>query len=192
MLSNLTPQSLFALGDVFAQITVPPSNKDASSGYDYARTLRALIYGGVVFAPIGTRWYPILEKVRLPGSKPPVAGKRDIPNTVYRVAVDQLLFSPAAITLYFTVMGLMQQKTPAEIKKGWKDNFASTVLANWTVWPTFQLVNFSVVPVGYRLLAVNVVSLGWNTFLSHKYSKTNLVKGTEGHPESTMDGDMDE
>lgn len=143
--------------------------------YDSMRSFRAWIYGGIVFAPLGTKWYPYLDKLRIPGQKTSTTGN-NWKSTAFRVGVDQLVFTPCAISLYFGIMGLMQQKTLTEIKKGWQENFVSTLLVNWTVWPTFQAVNFTLIPVGYRLLAVNVVSLGWNTFLSHKYSKTNEIK----------------
>ena len=112
--------------------------------------------------------------MRIPGQKALDKGL-DYKSTIFRVGVDQLLFSPCAITIYFGIMGLMQRKSFTDIKQGWQDNFVSTLLVNWTVWPTFQALNFTLIPVNYRLLAVNVVSLGWNTFLSHKYSKTNEI-----------------
>lgn len=122
-----------------------------------------------MFAPIGTRWYPFLSKIKYPGS----TKSNDVRSTILRVGVDQLGFSPFGVSLYFTVMGLMQQKSTDEIKKNWHENFLPTLLANWALWPAFQAVNFTLVPVRYRLLAVNIVSIGWNAFLSHKYAKSN-------------------
>lgn len=135
--------------------------------------MRALLYGGLVFGPLGTKWYPFLDKLQLPGQLGKTGKYANVKTTIFKVGVDQLMFSPVAISLYFGIMDLMQRKSPSEIKTNWQTNFVPTLLMNWTVWPTFQAVNFWLIPVGYRLLAVNVVSLGWNTFLSHKYSKTN-------------------
>lgn len=39
--------------------------------------------------------------------------------------------------------------------------------ANWLLWPAVQGINFTIVPLEHRVLVVNVVSLGWNCFLSY-------------------------
>lgn len=130
-----------------------------------------------MFAPIGTKWYPFLSKLKYPASaassSPVGSTSNTIKSTLLRVGVDQIGFSPVGISLYFVVMGLMQAKSWDEIQSNWHQNFVPTLLVNWTVWPTFQAINFNLIPVGYRLMAVNIVSIGWNAFLSYKYSKTN-------------------
>ena len=40
------------------------------------------------------------------------------------------------------------------------------LIANYKIWPAFQLINFNFVPANYRSLGTNIVSLGWNTYLS--------------------------
>ena len=47
---------------------------------------------------------------------------------------------------------------------------------NWKVWPVVQCLNFSIVPLQYRLLFVNVVALGWNAYLSVKTSSNSTHK----------------
>lgn len=37
---------------------------------------------------------------------------------------------------------------------------------NFMVWPWVQFVNFKYVPADLRVLVVNVISLGWNCYLS--------------------------
>jgi len=39
-------------------------------------------------------------------------------------------------------------------------------MANYKIWPAFQFINFNFVPPNYRSLGTNIVSLGWNTYLS--------------------------
>ena len=99
-------------------------------------------------------------------------------SMLLRVGVDQIGFSPVGISLYFVVMGLMQGKPWPDIKQNWDNNFIPTLLVNWTVWPTFQAINFNLIPVGYRLMAVNVVSIGWNAFLSYRYSQSDNKDGS--------------
>ncbi|CDK28633.1 unnamed protein product [Kuraishia capsulata CBS 1993] len=63
-------------------------------------------------------------------------------------------------------MVLMEGGGTADVEDRLRHNWWATLVTNWQVWPAFQFVNFYVVPVQFRLLAVNVVSIAWNCFLS--------------------------
>lgn len=60
-------------------------------------------------------------------------------------------------------MAIMEGTSP-------KDKLESTywqaLSKNWMVWPFIQIVNFKFVPLHHRVLLVNVISLGWNCYLS--------------------------
>eukprot|EP00026_Physarum_polycephalum_P010458 Phypoly_transcript_10622.p1 GENE.Phypoly_transcript_10622~~Phypoly_transcript_10622.p1 ORF type:complete len:306 (+),score=58.29 Phypoly_transcript_10622:35-919(+) len=47
-----------------------------------------------------------------------------------------------------------------------KEVYLLTYAVDWCAWPLLQLVNFSLVPLRYQVLYVNVCNLFWNTFLS--------------------------
>ena len=47
-----------------------------------------------------------------------------------------------------------------------ESTYATALQKNWMVWPFVQAINFKVVPLQHRVLVVNVVSLGWNCYLS--------------------------
>lgn len=151
----ITTAFLFGTGDVLAQ------NVESSKNFDFSRTGRAVIYGGVVFAPLGDQWYKFLARV--------VVGKTNVTQTAARVAVDQGVFAPfIGIPLYYLAISLMEGKSPEEAKQKLENKWWPTLYSNWTVWPVFQAVNFAFVPVNYRLMAVNVVSIGWNCYLLMK------------------------
>jgi hypothetical protein len=154
---------LFGIGDVIAQ----GSTVEKHESWDLGRIGRAVIYGGVIFAPIGTKWYPLLNRIQ---------SKNQVKQTALRVCADQLGFAPfVGIPLYFSAMAAMEGKSPNEIATKVKNNYKDTLLANWTIWPAVQLANFSMVPVHYRLLTVNLVSIAWNAFLSLKNSSVHTM-----------------
>lgn len=153
---------LFGAGDFLAQQLelrqAGPTH--AGSTYDYQRTARAVAYGSAVFGPLAGKWFGYLLHVTV--------GSSAAANTVARVALDQCVFAPlVGIPLYFSCMTAMEAPPDvrgaiaAKLHNTWWD----TVWANWMVWPAVQLANFGFVPAQFRLLAVNVVSIGWNCYL---------------------------
>lgn len=76
---------------------------------------------------------------------------------VARVIADQTLFAPTNLFVFLSTMAILEGKDPAKkIASTYKD----TLIANWTVWPVVQTVNFKFVPLEGRVLFVNFVSLG--------------------------------
>jgi len=169
----LSTSFLFAAGDVIAQQAVERRrdyNDDDGDGdgwpiHNPYRTLRMAIYGGGVFGPLVVNWYKFLQRaVRIPNS----------PNLeiVSRVALDQAVFTPVNLTLFFSSMATMEGimgddrkkmqglDTRERVRRKLQDNWLQGLKANWTVWPGVQLVNFRFVPLEHRLLVVNLVSLG--------------------------------
>lgn len=82
---------------------------------------------------------------------------------VARVAADQTIFASTNLFVFLSSMAVMEGTSP-------KDKLDSTywtaLQKNWMVWPVIQAVNFKLVPLHHRVLVVNVVSLGWNCYLS--------------------------
>jgi protein Mpv17 len=115
------------------------------------------LYGGCVFGPAATTWYKILQR------HVNVAGR---PNATIaaRVAADQLVFAPVFIGVFLSSMALLEGGSPrAKLRRSYKD----ALTANYMLWPAAQGVNFKLVPLEHRVLFVNVVSIGWNCYLSY-------------------------
>ncbi|CAI7611619.1 unnamed protein product [Penicillium bialowiezense] len=145
-------QVLFGSGDALAQQAV---DRRGLAKHDFARTGRMALYGGAVFGPVATKWFGILQRHVVLGS---VAT-----TTAARVAADQIVFAPVQLTCFLSSMALMEGTDPVE---KWKHAFVPAYKANLAVWPFVQAVNFAFVPLELRILFVNVISLGWNCFLS--------------------------
>lgn len=102
-----------------------------------------------IFGPAATAWYGILQRhVILGGHKTTIAA---------RVVADQALFTPVNLTAFLSTMAIMEGKDPAQ---KWRTTFWPTYKANLMIWPAVQSVNFALVPLEYRVLVVNLVSLG--------------------------------
>ncbi|QKX63816.1 uncharacterized protein TRUGW13939_10987 [Talaromyces rugulosus] len=70
--------------------------------------------------------------------------------------MDQTLFAPTAISMFFAVTSAMEGKNPiAQVK----EKLGPTYKMNFLLWPWVQLLNFTLVPLQYRLLFVNTVNL---------------------------------
>lgn len=109
----------------------------------------------VIFGPAATKWYSILQKYVNVGSH----------NTTIaaRVAADQIVFAPCNMALFLSSMSIMEGSDP---KEKLDKSYLPGLKANWVLWPAVQAVNFKLVPLEHRVLVVNIVSLGWNCFLS--------------------------
>lgn len=176
---------LLGCGDFMAQEFFPSKN---TKNYDYSRTARAIIYGSCIFAPIGDKWYRFLLRISVLNRFVSSGTYKQPIDLVARVAVDQLFFAPIiGIPLYYTVMPLLELKTDSRyIWKKLLNNWWHTLRTNWLVWPLFQTLNFSVVPVHLRLTSVNVFSIGWNTYLSYVLNRNEKTLVDERDTEEVV------
>jgi len=67
------------------------------------------------------------------------------------------------MTLFLSTMAYMEGNSPVQRLK---DAFVPGYQKNLMVWPWVQFTNFKYVPAEMRVLVVNIVSLGWNCYLS--------------------------
>lgn len=87
---------------------------------------------------------------------------------VARVAADQLLFAPTFIGIFLSSMAVMEGGSP---KEKLSKSYAPALQTNYLIWPFVQMANFTFVPLEHRVLVVNLVSIGWNCYLSMINSK---------------------
>jgi protein Mpv17 len=109
----------------------------------------------VIFGPAATKWYQFLQKrINLKSHNATIAA---------RVVADQTIFSTCNLALFLSSMSYLEGTDP---KKKLEKSYWPGLKANWALWPAVQAVNFKFVPLDQRVLVVNIVSLGWNCFLS--------------------------
>ncbi|CAN8101557.1 unnamed protein product [Discula destructiva] len=148
----VTTAVLFGTGDVIAQQAV---EKKGIEKHDLARTGRMALYGGVVFGPAAATWFKFLAaNVTLRSANATILA---------RVALDQGLFAPCAIGMFLSSMAVLEG---GSVSDKLDKNYRSALTTNYLVWPFVQAVNFKFVPLHHRVLFVNVISIGWNCYLS--------------------------
>ncbi|KAH6643022.1 hypothetical protein C7974DRAFT_302747, partial [Boeremia exigua] len=129
--------------------------KRGLAAHDPKRTLRMSAYGGLIFGPAATTWYGLLTR------HVNFASKNG--TIVARVACDQLLFAPVNMGLFLSSMAYLEGSS---IRDRLGAAYVPGLTKNFMVWPWVQFVNFKYVPADLRVLVVNVISLGWNCYLS--------------------------
>ena len=137
--------ALFGTGDLVAQYMKPKDKMD------YPRFFRMTIYGLLV-GPMMVNWYKLLDLKFKP--------------VITRVGVDQLIGAPISILLFFTLTGIMDQKSAKDIQSLLNDQYFRVLKLNYLVWPVFQFINFKYVPLNFQTVVVGGLAVGWNAFLS--------------------------
>lgn len=134
----------------------------ADEGIDWKRTAKFTVINVVLVGPLLHYWYGTLVS-KIPGTS--------LLSTAYRVAFDQLLFAPFCIIPAFFSFSLILDGTPELIPEKLKADWATTMMANFSLWVPAQFINFKLVPSQYQVLFANMVGLLWNVYLSKAANK---------------------
>jgi len=126
------------------------------AGWNKRRT-RDVGVTGLIFGPMCHFWYIFLDRW-FPGNAARVVAKKLI--------VDQLICSPVVISSFLFVTCYLEGKRNEELKNEMIEKGKTLYLAEWIVWPPAQLVNFTVVPLRYRVLFDSTVSFGFDWYFS--------------------------
>ncbi|KAI9502852.1 hypothetical protein GGI25_002629 [Coemansia spiralis] len=161
-----------------AKKELPETKKGfAMAGFDPVQTLRFFVYG-FLFTQISYRWHvflngrfpvaaaatPSTSQVAQPASIKPTTGKAAM--VLKRVAFDQIIFAPFASGMFVVGMGILEGQGPEKLLERIQLQYTKILIAGYAVWPAAQLINFSLIPLAYRVPFGSIVSLFWNTYLS--------------------------
>ncbi|KAL2918128.1 Protein required for ethanol metabolism [Polyrhizophydium stewartii] len=165
----LTTGALFASGDLIAQVGVERKTSD----YNPLRTARLGLFGSCVAGPAMVSWYGLLSRR--------IVFENRLMALLARVSLDQLVFAPTFIAIFFSATGFMEGLTPEAVWDKLKSGYPTALAGNYKLWPAVQLVNFYLVPLHHQALVVNTIALGWNTYLSVINQRSTFKE----NPEST-------
>jgi len=124
---------------------------------DWHRVVKFTALGTFLVGPTLHVWYGFLAR-RIPS--PGFTG------TIYRLALDQLVFAPCFIPVFFA-SALALDGTPDLIIPKIKSDWFTTVMANYAVWVPAQFLNFKYIPPSFQVLFSNSVGFGWNIYFSY-------------------------
>ena len=124
-------------------LQLPPS-------WDNTRTVRQSSWSAVAL-PIMHFWYQLVSKIQ---------------PLWLRVALDQFIYSPPLIAAYFSYLGTLRGHSWQTVQEEVSKKIGPTMLVNWAVWIPACAINFSMVPLHYRVLVANCVGFCYGIFLS--------------------------
>ena len=156
LVNTLSCGSFMLLGEIFVQ-RIKKSKESKDNKYNYERIKQSTVVG-LSQGPLHHYIYLWIER-SLPGTSKKIIFKK--------ILVDQFLVSPIFISHFLYTSYFLEGRKLKEIHDLFKQKFPKIYAADWMVWPLAQIINFSYVPLKYRVLYVNVISLFYSTFLCY-------------------------
>eukprot|EP00118_Oscarella_pearsei_P002297 m.10130 g.10130 ORF g.10130 m.10130 type:complete len:180 (+) comp21951_c0_seq1:92-631(+) len=151
---------LFFAGDVLSQQAI---ERRGVKRHDLFRTGVMTSTGFCIAGPVLRLWYLQLEKL-VPGKGLKIALKK--------MALDQILFAPVFLGGFFTTVDVLERKSIEHIKNHLKKEYLNALITNYMLWPAVQMITFNVLPLQHRVGFVQLVALGWNTYLAWAAHRT--------------------
>lgn len=149
-----TSLTLFALGDVLAQLLSPRPSLDV------ARVFRLAVYALLISGPWSHFWYNLLEVVE---TKLKLSTYQAV---AVKVVLDQLVCTPPMTMVFFLYMAIVTGSDLSEAIIDVRTHLLPTLRVNWVVWPLVQLITFGVIPLEFRVLFMSTAGIFWACFLS--------------------------
>jgi len=169
---SLTSGCIMSVSDVLCQEVVSNANPvdERPSKLDSTRILHVAITGCLWSGPITHYWYNVLEKMYAIIAKAANIQSSAV-ELVVKLILDSTIFSSVTITGYFAVRSILEGTGLKGVSNKLKTRFVSTLFGAWRFWPLANAVNFWCVPMQFRVLYMNVLSLFWTGWLSYVNSQ---------------------
>ena len=158
---------IFALSDYLAQ-RIEQKNDKKKPALDRTRLLASTLVGFLYFGPAAHYWYEWIFRL-LPGT--------GIGSTVQKALLGQLIFGPSFTCVFFATSLLQAGEfSLAAWGRKIREDLPGAWLAGVGFWPLVDLISYSVIPVIWIPLFINLCSLVWTIYLSLVANKGNSQK----------------
>ncbi|EEC48438.1 predicted protein, partial [Phaeodactylum tricornutum CCAP 1055/1] len=151
----------WGLGDVLAQVRFDSraQSMDQFTGKLSFRTrfVTLSVFGFIYHGPSGHYFYNWLDG-KIKGTR--------AQDVALKVGIDQILWCPIFMTVFFTYLGLCNGDSFNTIGNKIKNDLLSACQGSWKVWPIVHAVNFKFISSKHRLVFINAVQVAFNMFLS--------------------------
>ncbi|KAH6809354.1 Peroxisomal membrane 22 kDa family protein [Perilla frutescens var. frutescens] len=135
---SITSALLTLVGDLICQLLI-----DRVPSPDLKRTFIFTLLGLVMVGPTLHFWYLYLSKlVTTPGAS----------GAFLRLLLDQFIFAPIFIGTFLSTLVTLEGR-PSNVIPKLKQEWFSSVLANWQLWIPFQFLNFWFVPQQFQVFS---------------------------------------
>lgn len=127
---------------------IPPYTdpRSLATPFDFERLTRFMAYG-FAMAPLQFKWFGFLARAF------PITKTAAFVPAMKRVAVDQIVFAPISVGLFFSVMTVAEGGGRRAVGHKLRDMYLPTLKANYMVWPAVQIINFRLMPVQFQLVS---------------------------------------
>ena len=153
---SYTSGFIFGLSDYLAQ-KIESQQKETSS-IDSTRVIASTMVGLLYFGPAAHYWYGMIFKL-LPGT--------GLLSTLSKAFWGQAIFGPSFTCIFFATSLLQSGSFSLQ---NWATKIRNDLPGAWLAgagfWPLVDFISYSIVPVMWIPLFVNICSMVWTIYLS--------------------------
>lgn len=88
--------------------------------------------------------------------------------------LDQIICSPVTIGTLFVTLAILEESSAKEFLDELRCKSWRLYLAEWVIWPPAQLFNFFCLPLKYRVLYDNCVSMCYDVYTSYVKNEVKI------------------
>ncbi|KAI9009261.1 hypothetical protein DFJ74DRAFT_711536 [Hyaloraphidium curvatum] len=195
----LTSGVLYGLGDILGQLVVEPyadslrarsapqgAEPPAERSYSLRRTLNFAACGFLFHGPYFSRIYGLLD-MRWPHPPAGASVLSRLGMGFKKSLATNIFFGPPFLLGFLALVSRLDGMSWPEIRAKIGRLGPTLFLDGLKAWPVASALNFAFTPPAYRLAVVNVLGVGWNSWVSVRNAAASM-DGEEEMREATALG----